>query len=90
MPLDIKTLTANNLRNQLVISKKTILSEFVDFVLLMKFRMSSHFYSIVKKNKKKTSTNVRRIRPVLTLGFWAAKRIIVIDFHCMRHQSIAG
>lgn len=81
MPLDIKTLTANNLRNQLVLSKTTILSEFVEFVLLMKFRMSSHFYSIIKK---------RRIRPVLTLGFRAAKRMRVIDFHCMRHQSIAG
>lgn len=53
MPLDIKTLTANNLRNQLVLSKTTILSEFADFVLLMMFRMSSHFFSIVKKKKKK-------------------------------------
>lgn len=54
MPLDIKTLTANNLRNQLVLSKTTILSEFVDFVLLMKFRMSSHFYSIIKKKNPST------------------------------------
>lgn len=87
MPLDIKTLTANNLRNQLVLSKTTILSEFVDFVLLMKFRMSSHFYSIIKKILLR---DFRRIRPVLTLGFRAAKRMRVIDFHCMRHQSIAG